>query len=146
VWSKRNCCTYQITSSGAVKNNPCDEARRKMARCGVRFSTGSTTRRQINGSAVHHLVLYVIAQWKQPREWTRFRLVSHCLVQCGLANRQKSPGPADLGASTPVQGHNKRIYRTPLTSTAQQCLLHSPHAFIFRNPAFCHLVCCVCVC
>jgi hypothetical protein len=47
VWIKRNSCTYQITSSGAVKNTPRDEAQCGMARCGVRFSTGSTTRRQI---------------------------------------------------------------------------------------------------
>jgi hypothetical protein len=63
VWIKRNSSTYQITSSGAVKKTPRDEAQRAMARCGVRFSTGSTTRRKTNGSAVHHLVLCIIGQW-----------------------------------------------------------------------------------
>jgi len=63
VWIKRNSCTYQITSSGAVKNTPRDEAQRGMARCGVRFSTVSATRRQTNGSAAHHLVLCIVGQW-----------------------------------------------------------------------------------
>jgi len=63
VWIKGNSCTYQITSSGAVKNTQRDEAQRGMARCGVRFSTGSTTRRETNGSAVHHLVLCIVGQW-----------------------------------------------------------------------------------
>jgi len=62
VWIKRNSCTYQITSSAAVKNTPRDEAQCRMARCGVRFSTGSTTRRQTNGSVVHHLVLRIVGQ------------------------------------------------------------------------------------
>jgi hypothetical protein len=64
-WIKRNSCTYQITSSGAVKNTPRDEAQRGMARCGVRFSTASTTRRQTNGSAVHHLALCIVGQRTQ---------------------------------------------------------------------------------
>jgi hypothetical protein len=34
-----------------------------MARCEVRFLTGSTTKRQTNGSAVHHLVQRIIGQW-----------------------------------------------------------------------------------
>jgi hypothetical protein len=91
VWIKRNSCTYQITSSGAFKNTPRDESQRGMARCGVRFSTGSTTRKKTNGSPVHHLVLCINGQRTQPREWTRVRFVSLCLVQCGLAIRQESP-------------------------------------------------------
>ena len=123
-----------------------------MARCGVRFSAGSTTRRQTNGSAVHQLVLCIIGQWThQPREWTRVRFVSLCLVQCGLAIRQESPGPDDLGASTPVHCHMKSIieHHSHLLYDSGYYTHHMrSHSEILHFTTECVCVCvsvCVCV-
>ena len=76
--------------------------------------------------------------------------VSHCLVQCGLAIRQESPGPADHSVNTPVHGHIKCIieHHSHLLYNSgyytHHMLSHS-ESLHFTNECVCVCVC-VCVC